>query len=169
MNDQTLSIRQANIEELDMLLHNENLCFQFPWSKNMLKDCLLNQFKFKEHCSFDRSVSERQYAVFVMHCNAQMVGHLIVQKILDELHLHNVCILPSHRGKKLGQKWMHYLKKLGTEFQTSQIILEVRESNSTAIHLYKNNDFKAVGVRKQYYQKSSNGSRENAIVFKRTD
>jgi len=166
MCDQKLLIRQANIKELDLILHNENLCYQFPWSKKMLEDCLLNQ-----HLSLDEDKDKdngSKYVFLVMFCDDKMIGHLIIQKVVDEFHLHNLCILPNQRGKKLGQKWMDYLMLLATKVEIKQVILEVRESNLTAIHLYKKNKFHVIGIRTKYYQQSSPAEAENAVILKWT-
>jgi len=166
MCEQKLFIRQARINELDSILHNENLCYQFPWSKKMLEDCLL-----KQHLSLDLNIfkhkeNESKYVFLVMLFDDKIIGHLIVQKVVDEFHLHNLCILPSQQGKRLGQKWMDYLMLLATKLEITQVILEVRESNLTAINLYEKNRFHTIGIRKKYYQQSSFGEAENAVILK---
>lgn len=168
MYEKKLLIRQANVKELDLILRNENLCYQFPWSKKMLEDCLLNQHLSLELNIFKHKENESKYVFLVMFCDDKMIGHLIVQKVVDEFHLHNLCILPDHQGKKLGQKWMDYLMLLVTRLEIMQIILEVRESNLTAMHLYEKNGFHAIGTRGKYYQQSSHGEAENAVILKWT-
>ncbi|MFT6733089.1 MAG: ribosomal-protein-alanine N-acetyltransferase [Polaribacter sp.] len=156
-------IRQANMEELEQIFINENLCYSYPWTKNILKDYLYNQYI---SLDTDEINEESKYIFLVMFNGGEMVGHLVVQKVVDELHLHNICVIPNLQGKQLGQKWIDYLIELATKVNATQIILEVRESNLTAKYLYKKNNFQPIGVRKKYYQQSTMGKPENANILK---
>ncbi len=166
MYESGIIIRQAKVEDLDLIFKNEGLCYQFPWSDNMLKACLLNQYLSLDSKKLDNFKRENKYAFFVMFCDGMMVGHLIVHKVIDEFHLHNICVIPSFQGKKLGQKWLDYLIDLASNVQVKKIILEVRESNLVAIHLYEKNNFLLIGLRKKYYKQSNNGIPENAHILK---
>lgn len=68
----------------------------------------------------------------------------------------------QHQGKGIGRQLMlellAYAKRCGSE----QVFLEVKESNSSAISLYKSLGFEQIDLRKKYYQPSG----ENAVVMK---
>lgn len=86
-----------------------------------------------------------------MELGGQLVGHLIYEIILDELHLYNVCILPECQGKGLGQVWMDWLFQNARNHCIRQILLEVRISNNAAKKLYLSVGFNSTGVRRKYY------------------
>ena len=89
---------------------------------------------------------------------------MIFQQVLDEIHLHNVCVIPSQQNKGLGHIWLNFLHKYADKNAIKEIILEVRVSNSIAKDLYAQRGYREIGLRKDYYQ-SQNG-REDGLVMK---
>ncbi len=140
-------IRRAQISDFDVICSNEKKSYPFPWSNNMLQESI-----------------NGKYICFVMLFDKKVIGHLICQNILDEIHLHNVCVLPEYQGKGLGQQWLEYLSQYSKNIKAKTILLEVRESNSAAKALYEKMTYREIGFRKNYY-KITNGL-ENAIVMK---
>ena len=139
-------ISQAKIALLDVILQNERACYPYPWSKQAIVECF-----------------NGKYQCFVMSVNDNVVGHLIYQLVVDELHLHNVCLLPDLRGQGLGRRWMEFLLQRAKQESAKTIFLEVRVSNSAAIELYQQFDFKTLAIRKNYYR--SNSVQEDAKVM----
>jgi len=90
-----------------------------------------------------------------------LVGYSFLFNIFDEIHINNIAVKKDFRNKGLGKKQLEYIIKYGIENNFSRITLEVRESNTPAINLYKSYDFKLLSKRKDYYT----NPREDALVL----
>ena len=154
------NIAQATLNDLDIILKNETASYECPWSKSMLEQSLHDQIDI-ESFQNDEAIT----LVFVLTHKSKIIGHLIVQKILDELHLHNICVVPKFQNNQFGKKWMLFLRKLAIFLKVNKIFLEVRASNSKAINLYKKSQFLEIGNRKKYYKTNTPELREDALIF----
>lgn len=87
------------------------------------------------------------------------IGYCIGAAAYGESELYRIGVLPPQRRRGMG-------KRILTDFisacpkDTEKIFLEVRESNISAIALYKSCGFKPEAVRKNYY-----GGGENAVIM----
>jgi len=143
----SFTIRLATSQDLDSIVESEKQAYHFPWSKKLLQSCL-----------------QEQYTVLIMENEVQVIGHMIFQKVLDEIHLHNVCIIPKNQAKGLGHQWLKHLNNYALKHKIKSIILEVRISNEAAKNLYLQHNYREIGLRKKYY-KNGNQS-EDALVMK---
>lgn len=148
-----VTIRQAVITDFEVICQNEQSSYLHPWSNNMLRESIQG-----------KATSVKLYDCFVMLKNEAIIGHLICQNILDEVHLHNVCVLPTQQGNGFGKQWLVFLNEYAKELKAKYILLEVRESNLTAKKLYEKMNYREIGFRKKYYK--SGTTFENAIVMK---
>jgi len=142
-----IKIRVAEPSDSRIICQNERLAYDIPWSENLLKDCLAGN-----------------YVCFLMMLENKIVGHMIFQQVLDEIHLHNVCVIPSLQNKGLGHVWLDYLEAYAKSHRASDIILEVRVSNLVAKNLYAKRGYREIGLRKSYYQ--NHNGREDGLVMK---
>jgi ribosomal-protein-alanine N-acetyltransferase len=83
-----------------------------------------------------------------------------------EAHVLNLCISEVHRCQGVGKRLLTYLIDRGAATGMSEVFLEVRPSNTSAIRLYLSVGFEQVGMRRGYYQ--AVGGREDAAVLKLT-
>ena len=74
-----------------------------------------------------------------------------------EVEILNVAVDPGFRGQGVATALIESL-------QAAQVFLEVRESNTTAIGLYRRIGFEEAGKRKEYYDNPT----EDAIVMRRS-
>jgi ribosomal-protein-alanine N-acetyltransferase len=74
-------------------------------------------------------------------------------------------IHPDYRGRGLGNLLLYRLLKQAVTQGLERATLEVKDSNTKAIYLYKKFGFKLAGKRKKYYQKTG----EDALIFWRND
>ena len=119
---------------LPEILIIENSSYPVGWSTQVFKDCLIN----KHTCQ-------------VLRFNEQIVGYYIVQKILDEYHILNLCVATDYLGQGLGRLLLNtILDKAQNDFM-NRVLLEVRASNNIAKKLYKSSGFQIIGKRKGYY------------------
>lgn len=117
-----------------------------PWSSGAFNDCLTPPY-FASQLIFNEKVS----------------GYYVGLQVLDEITLMDVAVHHQHRGQGMGKILIDDFIVTSRAKQAQTIWLEVRESNSPALHLYKENGFKVIETRKGYYP-SKNG-RENGIVM----
>jgi ribosomal-protein-alanine N-acetyltransferase len=144
---QSVAIRLAEQSDIVIICRNEGLAYEIPWSDKLLRDCLLGN-----------------YVCFIMTFQDKIIGHMIFQQVLDEIHLHNVCVLPDLQNSGLGDRWLDHLETYAREHRIRDIILEVRASNLIAKKLYAKRGYREIGLRKGYYQ-NQNG-REDGLVMK---
>jgi len=145
--NQSIEIRLAQESDLDVIFRNEVLAYDIPWSKKLLKDCLGGR-----------------YVCWLMLQKERPIGHMIFEQVLDEIHLHNVCVNPKFQKKRLGHLWVDHLYLHANKNQVKDIVLEVRVSNLTAKRLYAKRGFREIGLRKDYYQ--AEDGKEDALVMK---
>ncbi|WP_415889338.1 ribosomal protein S18-alanine N-acetyltransferase [Neptuniibacter sp. SY11_33] len=107
--------------------------------------------------------SERSIALGVYA--PDLIGYVIFSQVLDEAELLQIAVDPAHQGCGCAQQ----LIALGTqqlhEAGVNRVMLEVRESNLTAIGLYEKSGFVTEGLRKNYYPPVHGDQRENALLM----
>lgn len=86
----------------------------------------------------------------------KLVGFLSAIKVLPELEITNIAVLPDYQNQGIARQLIQHLKNYG-----SVIFLEVRETNQKAQQLYLKEGFYQTGLRKKYYQEPE----ENAILM----
>jgi ribosomal-protein-alanine N-acetyltransferase len=91
----------------------------------------------------------------------ELIGCGCFWSILEEAHITLLMIHPHYRRKGLGNLLLYRLLKQAATQGLERATLEVKESNRTAIYLYKKFGFKLAGKRKKYYQKTG----EDALIF----
>ncbi len=95
--------------------------------------------------------------------NNEEIGCLEYTLAADEAQIIDMLIKEGCRGQGYGSILLQNFVELVKD-KYAQIILEVRESNLLAIHLYQKYNFKEIDLRKSYYGEP----RENALVMKLT-
>lgn len=115
---------------------------------------------FKNNCFSYIQIEEmflmKNYSIYVISIKKELVGYLIIFDNSESLEIIKIGILNKERKKGLGKKLINEAKKI-----KKNILLEVRKSNFVAIKFYKENLFKEIGIRKNYYEKE----REDALVM----
>jgi len=132
-------------EYIDSLIELENLCFSIPWTKQM----------------FAQDVSKTDAYYVVALDGQKVVGYCGLYKVLDQADITNIAVHPDYRKKGLASLMLDNIIKYCTNCTLSFITLEVRQSNQSAINLYKKYGFNEVGLRKNYYA----DNHENAILM----
>lgn len=125
----------------------EEKSFSIPWSQNA----------FEESLSYDHAL----FLVAVSAETEKVVGYVGMYKIFNEGEIMNVAVHPDYRGMGIGTKLMKAIIEKGQEKDIKDIILEARQSNSTAITMYEKIGFKKIGIRKNFYEKPV----EDAVVM----
>lgn len=108
----------------------------------------------------DMVAANRIYAVAFL--NDKVVGYVAAVRVLDQADISSVAVDPVFQRLGLGQQLMRAMIE---KFPAgTSVFLEVRQSNLPANTLYGRVGFRAIGVRKAYYQHPE----EDAILMKLT-
>jgi ribosomal-protein-alanine N-acetyltransferase len=120
--------------------------YDFPWTKEILRDCILYK-----------------YDSFVVVLNDNLVGYIISKITYPETHILNLTVKKNFRKKGIGKALIELIISDARLRNSENIILEVRANNTDAQSLYKKLDFEVIGTRKDYYE--SKNDREDAYVL----
>ena len=75
------------------------------------------------------------------------VGFCSFWRVLDELHINNLAVLPELRRHGVGTLLLEFVLEKGAELGARRATLEVRRSNEPARALYERFGFSVAGVR----------------------
>jgi len=119
----------------------------FPWTEKNFKD----------------SLNSGHHAWVFFDGSSEIIAYTIVQQIVDETHLLNICVKPSAQGKGFGRKIINFVVDFANSISSVLIVLEVRRSNQRAQKLYLQAGFNEMSIRKDYYPAEI--GREDAILM----
>ncbi|MAC48175.1 MAG: ribosomal-protein-alanine N-acetyltransferase [Oceanospirillum sp.] len=140
-------IREVGILELDAVMNIEREAHLTPWTRLMFELGL-----------------QRNDTLLGVYIEQRLCGYAMLQKIADEWHLHNIAVNPALQGQGIGHFLLQEIKLQAQQQGLSIILLEVRESNGAARHLYQQQGFVEDGVRPKYYSVPG-GDREDAVMM----
>jgi len=103
------------------------------------------------------------YTIYTEHNKPiSFADYTISDGIMD---LCGIYVIPEKRRMGIGNKTMLYLIHYCHEYKISTIMIEVRPSNIAALNLYKRYGFKKIATRINYYPKTENAPREDALIM----
>lgn len=140
-----------NDGDLEGVLEVESESFTSPWTRDMYAWELQN-----------RSVC---HILVVRTPECRVAGFCAFWLVFDEIHINNVAMRPSFRGRGLGTSLMHHVLAEGRRLGARRATLEVRASNDGARRLYERLGFYVAGTRRQYYSHPV----EDALILWRDD
>ncbi len=124
----------------------EASAYAFPWTRGNFIDSLA--------AGYIAEVQER---------DGLCLGYFVAMVGVDELHLLNVTVAPSHQGQGLGSMLLDAVQEHGQRRGLATLLLEVRHSNPRAQALYRRRGFAVIGQRPNYYPAPQ--GREDAVVM----
>jgi ribosomal-protein-alanine N-acetyltransferase len=134
-------------DNIDDVLAIEEAAFTNPWTRAMYLAELENTAV--SFCFLARDAAGRA------------VGFCSFWRVLDELHINNLAVLPDLRRTGIGSMLLEFALQKGVELGARRATLEVRRSNDAARLLYERFGFSIAGVRPAYYSKPV----EDALVL----
>lgn len=139
-------IRPMLLEDIEAVAKIEKACFSRPWTEKTLTESFQNPI----------------YAFFVAEDNQrEIIGYIGYYGIFDEGDICNVAVLEKARGQKIAQQLLAALMRDAKGKEIKALVLEVRASNTPAIHIYEKAGFQPIGRRKDYYEEP----REDALLY----
>ncbi len=127
--------RLANKNDVDGIYEIEAANFEFPWSKNSIKNSIVN---------------DDLQDIVITEVDGTLVGYISYMIVFDEIHIANVAVKSEFRGQKISLDLFDFLTKKADD-EKLKITLEVAEKNKIAINLYRKYNFKISGKRNNYY------------------
>ena len=138
--------RPMLVDDLSAVIAIEQQGYDFPWSINL----------------FEQNIKSTKYCV-VAEINNQIVGYAILSYVVGEAELLNICIDPTQQGKGYAKALLEHLIEHAVEKDNHEMYLEVRVSNTAAIHIYEQAGFNEIGLRKNYYP--TKAGKEDAMLM----
>jgi ribosomal-protein-alanine N-acetyltransferase len=138
-------------DDIDEVLALEQAAFTNPWTRAMYLAELEN--------------SGVSYCFLARGTDRRAVGFCSFWRVVDELHINNLAVLPELRRTGVGSLLLSFVMNKGVELGARRATLEVRRSNDPARLLYERFGFSVAGVRTDYYSKPV----EDALVLWRED
>ncbi len=139
-----LKMNEAHVFEVAEL---EKACFALPWPFETLLNVLHNPLS----------------VLYVALKQGDVVGYVNMQHILDEGYIANLAVSPNERNQRIARALLSKLVEYAVKNQMSFLTLEVRKSNTAAIHLYSGMGFLTEGERKGFYDHP----KEDAFIMTR--
>ncbi|HEY2908200.1 MAG TPA: ribosomal protein S18-alanine N-acetyltransferase [Vicinamibacterales bacterium] len=127
----------ASSEDIDEVLRIEHASFANPWTREMYLAEL-------EH-------GGTSYCYIARGDDGVAVGFCSFWRILDELHINNLAVLPEKRRSGVATALLQFVMHEGARLGAQRATLEVRRSNEVARRLYEQFGFAVAGVRRAYY------------------
>jgi [ribosomal protein S18]-alanine N-acetyltransferase len=141
-----LEITRMRRRHLKGVMAIERQVYPRPWSPNL----------------FLSEMSElRNRTYLVARIGKDVVGYGGIMCYGDEAHVTTIAVDPEHHRRKIGTRIMYELVQEAIRLGARAVSLEVRVSNWGAQRLYSRFGFRPVGIRKNYYQETS----EDAVVM----
>jgi len=134
-------------EEINGVLAVEEASFSNPWSREMYLAELENSGISLWFLAKDE--------------DGRVVGFCSFWRVLDELHINNLAVLPEFRRAGVAASLLKRVLQEGAALGAQRATLEVRRSNDPARLLYEHFGFSIAGVRRAYYTKPV----EDALVL----
>ncbi len=148
----TVNIRRMKSSDIETVYLIETDVHIAPWSKDIIRDCVL--------VGYDCRVLEIYNGQKVL-----LGGYIITRHSENTAHILNFCIAKSIQSKGYGRILLHDVLNSLLNTHIEHVILVVRPSNVSALHLYETMGFNQVEIKKEYYK---DGDRiEDAILLKK--
>ena len=143
--DISVHIRWMIRRDMPEVLAIEENSFEFPWSEE----------------DFIRCLRQRNCIGMVAECDERVVGFMIYELHKNQLHVLNFAVRPDSRRRGVGRQMVNKLIGKLSQQRRNRIVLEIRETNLAAQLFFKNADFRAVSVLRDYYDDTT----EDAYVM----
>ena len=138
-------IRWMIRRDMPEVLEIEKSSFEFPWSEE----------------DFIRCLRQRNCIGMVAEYDESVVGFMIYELHKNQLHVLNFAVRPDFRRRGVGSQMVNKLVGKLSQQRRNRVVLEIRETNLAAQLFFRNSDFRAVSVLRDYYDDTT----EDAYVM----
>jgi len=140
--------RPLQVEDVPAVYAIDKALEPFPWTEDIFYGCLRVGYP---------------AVVMVDPTNTVIIGFALISFVGAQCDILNIAIRREQQRRGLGKKLLEHVLQMAVAGGAHSALLEVRESNAVAIHLYERYGFKQTACRKNYYEDPT-GS-ENALIY----
>lgn len=151
------SLGVADEGDLAALVALERECFSHPWTPRQFRE------EMGDHGRGRLVVLRRPYERD--DPGRGIVAYCAFHVVVDELEVLNLAVRPAERGWGTARRLLSLVLDMGARRGARTALLEVRQSNSRALQLYRSFGFQVVATRRGYYS----SPREDALVLRKGD
>jgi ribosomal-protein-alanine N-acetyltransferase len=145
--DPTIRIREMIEDDLDDVRAIEEAAYGTDaWTRRALKDELINGFS--------------SYIV-AQRADGRVAGFAGVWFMRDQLHLVTIAVDPAQQRRGIASRLLLNCLEQARAAEMPSVVLEVRESNTSAQALYERFGFRTLGRLRKYYKDDG----EDALVM----
>jgi ribosomal-protein-alanine N-acetyltransferase len=145
-----VNVRRMQSGDISAVIAIETEAFSSPWTEEIYVQLI------------DQS---RVELIVLEEEKAGIIGYAVLWCILDQGELANMAVSPEFRRNGLGTYLMASVLETARDRGVKTMYLEVRDSNETAVELYRRFGFSDVGLRKGYYQDPKEDARMMKVVL----
>ncbi|MGB7814908.1 MAG: ribosomal protein S18-alanine N-acetyltransferase [Methylotenera sp.] len=139
-------LRPMQMDDLDAIMQIEPTIYSHPWTRGNFSDSL-----------------NSGYSAWVLESGGEIIGYTLMMLVMDEAHLLNLSIAKPQQKQGLGRYLLEHMIDKAKQYKATNMFLEVRPSNVSAIALYENLGFCEMAVRRGYYPAAH--GREDAVLM----
>ncbi len=122
---------------------------------------------------FIKALTSDNYLVYGIKDEFRLLSYIIIRSIpafsaiskenKGEFEILNIATDKEHRKKGYAQALLRHIINIASTKYAEIVFLEVKISNIPAINLYKQENFKQIAIRKNYYETEK--GKEDAIIM----
>ncbi len=142
-----MTIERASSQDLDNIINIE-----YNLEHSILSPILLSS-----------SLNKDTYYYFVAKLDNTIVGYLAAELLVDHFDLLAIAVLKDFRRQNIATLLLNKLFAICNDLNISDVFLEVRTTNLSAINFYEKMGFKVISTRKNYYTDTN----EDAYIYKK--
>ena len=124
-----ITFRPMREADLDEVLTMEREAYEFPWSRQIFRDCL-----------------RAGYSCRVLESGGVVNAYGLLQFASGTSRLLNLCVRRAMRRQGLGRGMLTRLLETARSHRAEAVVLEVRPSNTVARRLYGSMGFAEAGI-----------------------
>ena len=129
-----ITFRPMREADIDAVLTIEREAYEFPWSREIFRDCL-----------------RAGYSCRVLESDGRVNAYGMLQIAAGRSRLLNLCVRRALHRRGLGRRLLALLIEVARSHRSGTLVLEVRPSNAAARRLYRSMGFTEVGTSRGYY------------------
>ena len=142
-----LTFRKITETDIEQIAELERKTFSDAWSVTSLSE----------------TCRQPQSFITVAEVDGNVAGYCIVYHVLDEAEIARIAVDETIRRQGIGSGLLAYTFSCCREKSIERMLLDVRESNTSAREFYKKHGFEEDGIRKDFYEQP----KEHAVLMSR--
>ena len=148
----SISFSYLSEKDIDSVFLIERQSSNNPWTQTQLLESIKNPVNL----------------AYSLIYKSEIIGYLIAMPVIESADILNIAIDSSYQRKGFGKVLIKHLIQALNKRGISEVLLEVSQSNVSAIKFYLAQGFKEISIRKNYYTKNSNepSVKEDGIIMR---